>query len=142
MVDSPVTAVPGHVNQHVRRLVAQQPLGPRRRLGQPARQQPGKVLDRHLVAPVVDLDVVAVHVDVLHGVVVDGRGARVPRVARHVVGYHEDDAAVRDAQPLDAAVDAQHVGHVTVVEPEPGGVDQDGPVVAVCAVNGEQQRTT
>ncbi len=46
---------------------------------------------------------------------------------------------VRTHQPLDAAVDGQHVGHVPVVEPEPGGVDQDGPVVGVVPLEGSGQ---
>ena len=85
----------------------------------------------NLVSPVIHLDVVPVHVYVLLGIVEHRRGSRIPRVARHVVGDHEDDLAVGDAQALHAAVYRQHVRDVTVIEPETRRVHQHRPVVRV-----------
>lgn len=63
-------------------------------------------LDRDLLALVVDLDLVAVEVDLALRARVDGGGEGVARVARCVVGEHEDDLRVGNAEPLDGAVPA------------------------------------
>lgn len=70
------------------------------------REEAEEGLDRDLLALVVDLDAVAVQVDLAVGVRVDGAGERVARVARDVVGEHEDDLRVGDAEALDGAVPA------------------------------------
>jgi len=123
--------VPGHVDQQVAAAVAAEPLPARDLLGQAVGQQPDEGLDGDLVAAVVDLDVVAVEVERAVGVVVDGAGEGVARVAGHVVGEHEDDLGVRDAEAFDGAVEGEDVGEVAVVEPEAGGGDEDGPVGGV-----------
>ncbi len=123
--------MPGHVDQQVAAAVAAEPLPARDLLGQAVGQQPDEGLDGDLVAAVVDLDVVAVEVERAVGVVVDGAGEGVARVAGHVVGEHEDDLGVRDAEAFDGAVEGEDVGEVAVVEPEAGGGDEDGPVGGV-----------
>ena len=57
------------------------------RKGQPAK--PSILEIKSKVA--TDLDVVSVNIDVLVGVVEDRPRARVSRVARHVVGHHQND---------------------------------------------------
>ncbi len=123
--------MPGHVDQQVAAAVAAEPLPARDLLREAVGQQPDEGLDGDLVAAVVDLDVVAVEVERAVGVVVDGAREGVARVAGHVVGEHEDDLRVRDAEPFDGAVEGEDVGEVPVVEPEAGGGDEDGPVGGV-----------
>lgn len=120
-----------HVDQDVTPVIGQQPLASGCLFVHAIRQETNKVLNGHLVAPVVDLYVVAVQVDGAVGVGVDGTGEGVAWVAGHVVGQHQDDLAVGNAQTLDGTVDGQHIGEVTVVEPEARGTDQDGPVAGV-----------
>ena len=48
-------------------------------------------------------------------------------------GKHEDDLRVGDAETLHGPIDRQDVGEVSVVEPEAGGRDEDGPVGGVGA---------
>ena len=55
----------------------------------------------------------------------------VARTARHVVGEHEDDVTVGDAQSLHRAIEGQGVGYVPVVEPKARRVNQHRPVVGV-----------
>lgn len=129
-----------HVHQHITAPVTPQPLPPRHILPQPIRQQPDEVLHRDLVPAVVHLDVVAVQVERAVGVVVDGAREGVARVAGHVVGEHEEDLRVRDPEPLDRAVEREHVGQVPVVEPEARGGDQDGPVGGVGAEGGGEEQ--
>lgn len=52
-------------------------------------------------------------------------------IAGHVVGKHEDDLGVGDSQTFDGAVEGEGVGQVSIVEPESGGADQNGPVGGV-----------
>lgn len=126
-----VPAMACHVHQYVAAVVGQQPLATGRLVADAVGQQADEVLNRHLVAAVVDLDVVAIEVDGAVGVGVDGAREGVARVAGHIVGQHQDDLGVRDAQTLDGAVDGQHVGQVAVVEPEAGGAHQHRPVAGV-----------
>ena len=131
-----VPAVARHVDEHVAARVGAQPFPPGDVLAQPVGEQADEVLDRDLVAAVVDLDVVAVEVEGAVGVVVDRAREGVARVAGHVVGQHEDDLRVRDAQALDGAVEGEDIGEVAVVEPEARGGDEDGPVGGVRAGEG------
>lgn len=126
-----VAAVAGHVHQNIAPLVGQQALAPGHLVADAIGQQANEVLDGDFVAAVVDLDVVAVQVDGAVRVAVDGAGEGVARVAGHVVGKHEDDLGVGDAEALDGAVDGEHVGYVAVVEPEARRADDDGPVAGV-----------
>ena len=80
-----LAAVARHVHQHVAARVAAQPLPARHVVAPPVRQQAQEVLDRHVVAAVVDLDAVAVQVERARRVVVHGARKGVARVARHVV---------------------------------------------------------
>lgn len=112
-----------HIHQHVTPRVTPQPLPPRHILPQPIRQQPYEVLHRDLIPAVINLYVVAVEVERAVRVVVDGAREGVARVAGHVVGEHEDDLRVRDAETFDGAVEREDVGEVAVVEPEAGGGD-------------------
>lgn len=123
--------MPRHVHQHIAPRITPQPLPPRHILPQAIRQQPDEILHRHLVPAVIDLDVVAIEVEGAVGVVVDGPRKGVARVAGHVVGEHEDDLRVRDAEALDGAVEREDVGQVSIIEPEARGRDQDGPVGGV-----------
>ena len=41
---------------------------------------------------------------------------------------------VRNAESLDTSIDGQYIGHMSVVEPEPGRVHQHCPVVGVAAL--------
>ena len=66
-LEEAVTPVPRHVDENVGAGVGEQPLRAGRRLRQPAGQQPHEILHGDLIAPVVDLDIVSVHVDVLSG---------------------------------------------------------------------------
>ena len=54
-----------------------------------------------LVSPIVHFDVVAVDVDMLMGVVVNGAGFDVPRVTRHVIRAHQNNVRVGNAQTFD-----------------------------------------
>ena len=85
----------------------------------------------HVEAVVVDLHIISVHVYVLVGVIEDGGWAGVARVAGHVVSNHQDDLTVRDPESLHTPIDGEHVGDVPIVEPEPGCVHQNSPVVGV-----------
>lgn len=118
-----VAAVARHVHEHVAARVRAQSFAARELLREPVGEQPDEVLDRDFVAPVIDLDVVAVEIQGAVGVVVDGAGECVPRVAGHVVGEHEEDLRVRDAEAFDGAVEREDVGKVAVVEPEARGGD-------------------
>lgn len=126
-----ISTVACHVDQNVAPIIGQQPLAPGCLFVNAIRQEANKVLNGNLVAPIVDLDVVAVQVDGAVGIGIDGTREGVAWVAGHVVGQHQDDLAVGDAQTLDGTVDGQHIGEVTVVEPEARGADQDGPIAGV-----------
>lgn len=89
-----------HVDKDVASIVGQQTLATGHLVADAIGEQADEVLDGDLVAAVVDLDVVAVQVDGAVGVAVDGAGEGVARVAGHVVGQHQDDLRVRDAQAL------------------------------------------
>lgn len=103
-----------------------------------AREQAQEIRHSDFIAAVVHLDVVAVKV----GIFVHGRpnGAWewVPRVARRVLGQHEDDMAVGNTEPLHGAVHPQGIRHVlrerntyAVVKPELACTHEHGPIVRV-----------
>ena len=106
-------------------------------------QQTDKVLDGNLVATRVDLDVVAIEIDGAIRVAVDGSGEGIARIAGHVIGEHEDDLRVRNAEALHGAIEGEDISQVAVVEPESGCRDQNGPVRCMfssrCS-NKEQER--
>ena len=84
-----------------------------------------------LVSSVIDFDVITVHIDLLIGVVVNGGRVGIPGVAGHVVGNHQNDLAVGYPQAFDTAVNAQNVGYMSVIEPEPGSIYQNSPIARV-----------
>lgn len=63
-------------------------------------EQAHKVGDGDVIAPHVHLHVVAIEVNVMVGVGIDGPRQRVARAACYVIGEHEDDAAVWNAQAV------------------------------------------
>lgn len=126
-----VASVASHVHENVAPVVSQEPLAPRHLSTDAIGQETDKILHRHLVPAIVHLDVVAVEIDGTVRVAVDCPGKGVARVAGHVVGEHEDDLGVGDAQPLDGSVYGQDIGEMAVVEPEARRADEDGPVAGV-----------
>ena len=84
-------AVARHVDEYVTALVGQEPLACGHTLVPAVGQQADEVLDRDLVATVVNLDVLAVQVHAAVRVGVDGAREGVARVAGHVVREHEED---------------------------------------------------
>lgn len=99
-LQKPVATVSRQIDENITARIAEQLLRPSGAILEATGQQTHKVLDGHVVATKVHLDVVAVHIDILIGIVEDGRRSRVPRIARHVVSHHEDDLAVGNAQAL------------------------------------------
>lgn len=110
-----------HIHQHIATRIAPQPLAPWYILAQPICQQANEILHRHLISPVIDLDIIAIKIECAVRVIVYRAGKRVARVARHVVRQHEDDLRVGDPKPLDGAIEREHIGEMAVVEPEPRG---------------------
>jgi hypothetical protein len=136
-----IAAMPRHINQDITPLIRHQPLTARRVLAPAIRHEPDEILHGDLVPPIVDLDVVSVQVKRAIGVVEDGAGEGVARVAGHVVGQHEDDLRVRDPEALDGAVQREHVGQVAVVEPEARCPHQHRPVGRVlCGDQGRRRQ--
>jgi len=130
-----VSSMSSHVDQDVTPVIRHQSLTPGPTLWPSIRQQTNEVLDRDFIASVVDFDTTThsiVKIQVAGLVVEDGARERVARIASHIVGKHEDDLGVGDAQTLDGAVEGEGVCEMAVVEPEAGGRDQDGPVGCVC----------
>jgi hypothetical protein len=66
--------------------------------------QPHEALDRNFVPSIVNLDVVSVEVELPVGVCVNGTGEGVPGVAGDVVGQHEDDLRIWDAEAFNCSV--------------------------------------
>lgn len=99
-----VPAVSGHVHKDIRPVVRQQAFGARDGGIHAAGEDAEKVFDSDFVPAVVDLDVGAVEVEGSAGVGVDAAGEFVAGVAGDVVGEHEDDVGVGDAEAFDGAV--------------------------------------
>lgn len=131
-----VSAVTSHVHQDIAPVVGEKALASWHLGADAIGQQADKVLDGDLVAAVVDLDVVAVEVDGAIRVAVDGPGEGVAGVAGHVVGEHQDDLGVGDAEALDGSVHGEDIGEVAVVEPESRRADEDGPVAGMLGEDG------
>lgn len=92
-------------------------------------QQSNETLHRHFVPAIVNLQIAVVQINSSQLIVYDGPGINVARVACNVLGQHENDAIVGDAECLDRLIDAQHVGRMTIVEPVGGRVHQHRPAV-------------
>lgn len=92
-----------------------------------------KVLHGHLIASVVYLNIVSVDIDMLISVIENGARTWVSGIASHIVGHHQYDLTVRDAQSFHRSIDGQDVGHMTIVEPETGCIDQNRPIVCMTA---------
>ena len=123
-----VTPMTCHVDQDVAALVRHKALRSGHVLGDSVGHEPYEVLHGDLVSSVVDFDVVSVEVQGAVGVVVNGAGECVARVAGHVVGQHEDDLRVGDAEALHGTVEREDICEVPVVEPEARRADEDRPV--------------
>ena len=63
-------------------------------LGQAPGEHSNEVLDGDLVAAIVDLDIRTVHVNHLVLVVEHGARSRIARVARHIIGKHQNYVAI------------------------------------------------
>ena len=137
-----VSAVTRHVYKDITPLVGHQALAPRHILAHTVCHEADKVLDGDFVASVVDFDVVSIQIKRTVGIVVDGAGEGVARVACHVVGQHEDDLRVRDAEALDGAIEGEDICQVAVVEPESRCAYEDGPIGRVLGSDqgGRKQR--
>lgn len=120
--------MPRHIHEYITPLVAAQPLTSRHVLAQSVSEQPDEVLHRDFVAAVIHLDVIAVEIECAIRVIVDGARERVARVAGHVVGEHENNLRVRNAEAFHGAVEGEDIGKVPVIEPEAGGGDQYSPI--------------
>ena len=81
-----IAAVAGHVDEDVRRLVREETLGRGCDLGKSVGEDAHEVLHGHVVATVVDFDVVAVDIDLLGDVVEDLCRAWIACIAGHVIG--------------------------------------------------------
>jgi hypothetical protein len=130
-----VSSMSSHVDQDITPIIRHQPLTPRPTLRPSIRQKTNEVLDRNLIASVVDFNATAhsiVKIQVARLVVEDGAGERVARVASHVVRQHKDDLRIGNAEALDSTIEGESVCEMAVVEPEAGGRDEDGPVGCVC----------
>ena len=118
-------AMTRHIDQYITPFVGQEPLACGHTLVPAVAQQADEVLHRDLVAAVVDLDVLAVQVHAAVGVGVDGAREGVAWVAGHVVGEHEEDLRVGNAEAFDRAVEAERVREMAIVEPEATGRYED-----------------
>lgn len=111
-------------------------------------QETNEILHGDFVAPIIDFDashsrrgspclssmiaaLVVVQIELARFVIEDTAGKGVARIARHVIGEHEDDLAVGYPQTLYGAVEREGIGEMAVVEPEAGGADQDRPIRGV-----------
>jgi hypothetical protein len=76
-----------------------------------------------MLLPIINFDVIPVNVNMLHSVIEHSARIGIPRVARHIVGYHKNYVTVWYAQPFHASTNTENIGHVPVVEPKPRSVD-------------------
>lgn len=83
-----LAAMTCQVDENVGPWVRQELLAARSSVLDASGEKPNEILNGHFVPAVIDFDIIAVHVDVLVGVVEHRRWTRVPRVARHVLGNH------------------------------------------------------
>ena len=93
-------------------------------------------------APVVDLHVPLVEIQLVVLAVVDAGGERVSRIAGHVVRQHEDDVRVRDPQASDGVVDREGVGYVAVVKPEARGAHLPPPSSSIIGAMRKKTKKT
>ena len=107
-----------HVNENVWPRVRQQAFRSGSRFRQTTGQQTDKVFHRDFITTIIDLNIVSIDIDVLVLIVENGCRSWVSRIACHVIGHHQQDLRIRNAQSLDTAVHWQHVGHVAIIEPE------------------------
>ena len=131
-----VPAMSRHVHQYVTPVVGEQPLAPRHLRPHAVRQQPNKVLHGNLIPPIIHLDIVTIQINSPVRVAVYSTWKGIARVAGHVVGEHEDDLGVGDAETLDGSVHGEDVSEMAVVEPKAGCADEDGPVAGVFGEDG------
>ena len=134
-----IASVASHVDEDIGIFVCEKALAARHLVAHAVGEKPDEVLDCHFISTVVHLDVGAVEIDGSVGIGVYGPRERIARVAGHVIGKHEDDLGVRDAQALHCAVEGEDIGEMAVVEPEARGSHEDGPVGGVfCGGGGKE----
>jgi ribosomal protein L19 len=130
-----ISPVSSHVNQDIAPIIRHQSFTPRPTLWPSIRQKSNEVLDRDFIASVIDFNTTShsiVEVQVAGLVVEYGARERVARVAGHVIRKHKNDLRVGDTETLYSTVEGEGVREMTVIEPEAGGRDKDGPVGCVC----------
>lgn len=110
--------MPCHVDKNVTPLVGHEPLAAGGVLAPAVSHEPDEVFHCDFVAPVIHLDVVSIQIEGAVGIVEDGSRECIARVARHVIGQHENDLRVWYAEALDCTVQRQDVGEMAIVEPE------------------------
>lgn len=85
----------------------------------------------HFIASVVNFNIISINIYLFMCIIEYCSRSRVPRVARHIVRYHQDNLTVRNTQPLHTPIDRQYVRDMTIVEPKPRRIHQNSPVVCV-----------
>lgn len=100
------TGVSGVVRPRWIRAVSYHPTVALRSRSDRTGEQAEKALDADLVVPVVDLDLIAVEVEVSTRVGKHLACDRIARIAGNIVRQHQDDVAVWDAQALDSTIPA------------------------------------
>lgn len=105
-----IPPVSRHVNQHITSRVTAQSFPSRYIFTQSISQKPYEVLNCDFVSPIIYLNVVTVQIKRAVCIVVDGAWKRIARIAGHVVGQHEDNLGVGDAETLDGAVEGEDIG--------------------------------
>ena len=73
-------------------------------------QNADKVLDGDFIASIIDLNVVAVEIEVTAWLGVDTGRKLVARIARDIICQHKDDVGIWDAKALYGAVPAKENG--------------------------------
>ena len=81
-----IPTMSSHIHQNITPRIGSQSLTARYILVQSVGQKPEEVLDGHLIAPVIDFDIVSVKVNGAVCVTVNGAGEGVPGIAGHVIG--------------------------------------------------------
>lgn len=127
-----IAAMTRQINQHIAAGIREQFLRSRCTGLRASSQQSNEILNGNLVATVVNLDVIAVNVDMLIGIIENGCRSRIPWIACHIVGNHQNYLAIWNAKSFHRSVNGQHICHMTIVEPKSRRVDQNCPIVGVC----------
>jgi len=123
--------VSGHIDQNVAPIISQESFTPRHIFSNAVRQQTDEVLHRDLIAPIINFNIIAVQIQSAISIVIDSSWEGIAWVTRHVIGQHQNNLRIGDAETLNGTVERKDIGKVAVIEPEARGGDQDGPVGSV-----------